>query len=129
MNYFGTLQTLSVPYFNRVIPQAGNDSTVIVLQAIDALWVFRSAVDTLKRVSAAPPVVFYLLNVFEDAWVELAVEWMVRLLFSWTRFEQICTPASALTQATPQGVGAHFPLNQFFPEHAIGNDSAPLFAH
>jgi hypothetical protein len=51
------LQRLPVPHLDGVVPQAGHDLGVVILQAVDALAVLAAAVDPLQAVLAASPVV------------------------------------------------------------------------
>lgn len=53
---------------------------------------------------AATPIVLDLFDVFENPRVELTVEGMVWLLLARTRFEEIRTPPSPLTQPPPKGI-------------------------
>jgi len=76
---------------------------------------------------AATPIVLDLFDVFENPRVELTVEGMVWLLLARTRFEEIRTPPSPLTQPPPKGICSDFSLNEFLPEHPISYDPAPFF--
>jgi hypothetical protein len=56
------LQRLPVPHLDGVVPEAGHDLGVVVLQAVDALAVLAAAVDPLQVVLAASPVVLDCLG-------------------------------------------------------------------
>ena len=57
MNVQSLLKYLSVPHLDRVVPQARDDLGVIVLEAVNSFAVLTAAVDSLKVVLPAPPVV------------------------------------------------------------------------
>ena len=43
-------------------------------------------------------------------------------------FEQVLDPVPSVSQAFPQTVRVDLPLNQFLPEHPLGDDASPLLA-
>ena len=120
---------IAIPHFDSVVPQSGDNFLIVVLQAIDTFGVLTAAVNALKVVLAAPPIILYRLNVLDDGRVELAVKAMIGMVFARPGLEQGADPASPLGQAPPEGVGVNFSLDELFPEHAVADDSLPLLAH
>lgn len=45
------------------------------------------------------------------------------------RLEQVLDPFASLGQTVPQGIGANLALDQFLPQHALGDDAQPFLAH
>lgn len=65
-----------IPHLDGVVSQARHDFLVVILKAINALGILRSAVYPLKIMLATPPIVFDGFNVFYDIRIQLAIEGM-----------------------------------------------------
>ena len=75
-------QRISVPNFDGVVSQPGNNFSVIVLETVDTLGVLRPAVDALKVVLAAPPVVLNGIDVLDDGGVQSPIKIVGRVMLA-----------------------------------------------
>ena len=67
-------QRLTVPNFNRVVSQAGNNLVIVVLKAVDALALFTLAVDARNGAAPVAPVTVDFGNVLMDGWAKSSEE-------------------------------------------------------
>ena len=82
-----TVQILSIPHFNSIVSQTRDNFLVIILKAIDTFGIFTAAINALKVVLAAPPIILYGLNVLDYGGVELAVKAVIGVVFARFRLE------------------------------------------
>ena len=67
-------ERLSIPNFNRVVSQAGNNLVIVVLKAVDALALFALAVDARNGAAPVAPVTVDFGNVLMDGWAKSSEE-------------------------------------------------------
>lgn len=106
---------VAIPHLDSVVSQTRDNFLIVVLQAIDTFGIFTAAINALKVVLAAPPIILYGLNVLDYGGVELAVKAVIGVVFAWPGLEEGANPASPLGQASPQRVGVNFSLDELFP--------------
>lgn len=87
------LERVAVPDFDGVVPQAGHDFVIVVLQTVHALGVLRSAVYSLQVVVAGAPVGLDRFDVLHDLGEQLAVELVRPVCHARSRYEQVFDPA------------------------------------
>lgn len=92
--YFYALQSISVPNFNSIISETGNDLLIIVLQAVDAFRILASTIYSLKIETAHSPIVIYTVDIFDDFGIERSIEIMIRMTFARSRFEEVLYPVN-----------------------------------
>lgn len=66
---------------------------------------------------------------FDDLREQRAIEVVRRMGDARPRLEQVLDPFAPLGEPVPECVGAHLALDQLLPQHAVGDDAQPLFAH
>lgn len=88
------LERVAVPDFDGVVPQAGHDLVVVVLQTVNALRVLRPAVYPLQVVISRAPVVLDRFDVLHDLGEQLAVELVRSMRHARSRYEQVFDPGN-----------------------------------
>lgn len=64
--YLNALQIRAIPDLDGVVPETGNNLTIIVLQTVDTLGVLRSAINPSQHVPTSSPVVLYTVDVLKS---------------------------------------------------------------
>ena len=67
------IRYLSVPHLDGVVPQAGDNLGVVVLEAVNSFAVLASAVDSLQVVLATPPVVLNGLQSWSSYYIIISL--------------------------------------------------------
>lgn len=86
------LQRISVPDFNSIVPEPGDDFLIVILKAVHPFGVFTPAVYSRQFVLTHAPIVVYAIDIFDDFRKQTSVVAVIWMTLSWFWFEKYSHP-------------------------------------